>query len=123
MSKAQLYSGKIETGVSNAIDLAQKEVPELVKEFIVFRTWKHAITALLFITLFVSGSVLVKKCVSRDWRNASGDVSIMAAIFVSSALLFIGIEIYRECLNLIQVIVAPRVYMLEQVIELIKTPH
>ena len=61
LQKAEKYSGKVEDAIGAAVDAAQKEAPELARQFLVWRFVKSAldigVPAGMFLAFFVVGTV------------------------------------------------------------------
>lgn len=123
LEKTKLYSGKVEDAIGKAVDVTQKEAPELMREFIVWRTWKHALAAMWPISFLLIGivSAILGFNTKKGWGyDCPSQWAIMTAagfIMLFFCLISGG---YREIEKLVQVTVAPRIYIAEEVMSLIK---
>jgi len=112
LTKAEKYSGSMEVAVSKAMD----EAPIVAKEFLVWRTWEHgmflAISWALAFVLVVTGIILAKE-ESKDTRLGS------LALFFCVVIIPFGIGV-EQLFYLIQIQVAPRIYIIEEISKMIK---
>lgn len=131
LEKAKTYSGALEGAASKAIDVAKAEAPELAREWLRWKAWEHALYEVIplmllgaFVALFLynwsrfqmggyRNGELVKGAfyhVVLSWFGVLGSAATAIALLVNLPHLF----------TLIQIWTAPRVYMIEQVIDLAK---
>lgn len=112
LSKAEKYSEKAEEGISKAVDVISEETPKVIEEFLVWRAWKAGIIGFgwLAIAIFGGGGLLFLLYKKNVWEAAP------LLIFPTVPMVF-GIDYILE---FIQIMVAPRVYIIEQAIQLIK---
>ena len=112
LSKAEKYSEKAEEGIGKAVDAIATETPKVIEEFLIWRAWKHGMIGFGCLGLFfLINGVGLYLC----YRNDCWEMSMFLTL-----TLFLLIPICEHILNFIQVIVAPRVYIIEQAINLIK---
>jgi hypothetical protein len=121
LEKARQYTGAAENAVSSAVDMAQREAPELAKEWIRWRTWYHALcfapgllglgVSLWFVRLFF------KKGGFEDFDSFPIG---MTALILSMLSLMTMVAWGPHILKFVLVTVAPRIYIAEQLIEIIK---
>ncbi len=121
LDKAKTYSGALENAVAKAVDTAVVETPILVKEYISWKLWKSGISA-IFSLAIVLASIFYG--VPKFYRMAKDSGNYMSGqevggVFgtVGSVGLAIGFSI-AFCINaltFVQILVAPRVYLIEQV--------
>lgn len=129
LTKAESYSGKVEDAVGKAIDVAQVEAPETVRQFLVWRAWKHAVNAVAPLLFFGLGAGVIW-FLRRGWIKAEkqGDDYtgwVMGTVMSSVATFVAGVPMVAtvlipNLLSFIQIQVAPRIYLLEEVAKLIK---
>jgi hypothetical protein len=112
LQKAEKYSESVETGVSKAVDVIVEESPKVVEEFLVWRAWKAGFIGFgcLGIVIFGGGGLLF-----FFWRTDFWEASPILIFFIFPAV-FACVYI----LEFIQIMVAPRVYIIEQAIQLVK---
>ena len=124
LSKAEKYSEKGEEAIGKAVDLVMEESKPLAREFIVWRAWKHGMSFVIPLSFAFIAGVSLTYCLYRS--KADGFTSDMHITFtvISGFCTFFGglftMMNVNELFNFIQVIVAPRVYIIEQAINLIK---
>ncbi len=127
LEKSKLYSGKMEDAIGQGVEMAKKEVPELAKEWITWRFYYHLINACvpLVCLIMVMGWIVYwyKVNVKARWDDEpSHAIFIVSAIFGSAIFIGLSISIFSEdhLSKLIQIKVAPRIYMIEEVSKLIR---
>lgn len=122
LSKAEKYSDKAESAVSKAVDIAMEEAPALAKEFLAWRAWKHGLYFAAINLLLISGIFLTYKGV----KSIQADEEVAPALIVPGVCLslfgitFFAVEGMSNLLSLVQIHVAPRIYLIEQAVNLVK---
>jgi hypothetical protein len=126
LEKTKLYSGKVEDALGKGIDVAQKEAPELAKEWLRWRFYYHLFYTLQFPCLF---AVLIgwicfchsksKSCPRSEWDEVI-PMSLFIGFFVLS-ISFLVMALDGHPMKLIQITTAPRIYLIESVAELIRS--
>lgn len=123
--KAVAYTEKGEAAFEKAIDLAATEAPLLMEEFLRWRFWYHALHGSLLIagTLVWVGFAmwLYRRASATHWSD--GDWSTSFGVVVVCGIMFGPLPYMRmghHIFDALQVAIAPRVYLLEQVIQLVK---
>lgn len=122
LDKAKSYSGTIESAISKAVDVAKEEAPALVKEYLTWKAWEAGIYGFAPIP-FLIFFVLIA---GYGWNHVNDGES--AWIFVSTLFGSIGVVVsfaitavnVHYIMDFIQIQVAPRIYIVEQAIHLIK---
>ena len=124
LDKAKGYTDKAEIAVSKAVDVVSQEAPLAAAEFLRWRAWMHAIKGLTPLLLGIIGIVVF--CWQWGKWKAHGDyltsgtmgnvVATTAGGIVSliSGVVFLAAGA-GHVLSFVQISVAPRVYMIEQV--------
>lgn len=138
LEKAQKYSGTVEDTIGKAVDVAKTEAPVLAHEYLVWQAWYHATYIVLPLVLFtVFFWTFLKqwpkwtvKITSGgyykddDWSLSKGSIGNVAATIIGGIISLISFIAFfanlDHLLSFIQILVAPRVYILEQVIHLVK---
>lgn len=148
LDKAQKYSGKLESGIGAAVDEAQKQAPELAKEFLLWRFLLAAsdvgiplILALISIWAAIGGA----KGWIRVWKEADvaanaradgrrypewagseylkcwryGPLAIGGAL---ASIITLGFTVGNlgAIGTMIEIYFAPRIYIADQILSLIK---
>ncbi len=135
LEKAKLYSDKGEAAISKGVDLAIAESPGVFKEWITWRIWYHALHVAIPLLMITIG-------VFAFWRFARKHESTRAEHWfggmIVSGFYIAGSTIFAFCsilvddppgtyprekghfYSLVQVVTAPRVYVIEQVVDLAK---
>lgn len=127
--KAMTYTDKVEDAIGASIDFAKQEAEPTMREFLVWRSWKHGVTAatpMFFIGCGLFGIWFFR----RGWVNAKKNNEEMdgwiICFVITLVLTFIvgGITcaevILPNTLSFIQIQVAPRIYLIEEVSKLIR---
>ncbi len=126
VNRAKAYSGKIEDGVSKAVDYGMKELPVVITEFLRWRFWMHLMHALSSVVFGLIGVTLICLGVKRgNWSDSSppawligviagGIMTVIATIgfFAGPPNGPSGLDHIMSC---IQIAIAPRIYLIEQV--------
>lgn len=131
LDKAKVYTDKAEVAVSKAVDVVTTEAPRLVQEFLRWRLWMHGISTFLPVGLLILGFYLFFKHFGKWKMDAYGNhlvegtpANVIATVLsgvLTLASLIISIAISLDHLmRFIQVLVAPRVYLVEEVIKVLK---
>lgn len=129
LTKAEKYSGKIEDAVGSGVDLAMKEAPETARQFLTWHFYMHLIKGLTPLVLGVASLVFFTLGIKwADWNGLGFWCwsAIIGAIFSFICLLAFlcsppnvisGLDHLMAC---VQIHVAPRIYLIEQVSQLFK---
>lgn len=117
----------IESTASKIGDFATEQIPPFITEYLTWKFWEAAFSASLYlIVLAVAGVYLAywKKIWAWTMRNIDvGDgVSLVPTLLsaVGVSLLLVFQFPYDEIKDMIQINIAPKVYLLEKASELIK---
>lgn len=117
IDKARQYSEAGEMAVGKAIDLAQQEAPEVIKEYL---TWKFIEAAwipacMLFVAACLAGVFFY--CFKQEYKYDGHHISMVFSVtFGIMALIVFACNIMKP----VQIAVAPRVYLMDQVISVLK---
>lgn len=128
LDKAEKYSDKAEQTVVKTVDIAMKEAPELAREFLVWRAWKNGLTFLTYLIMpFILGIIcfkLVKTAQNAPSESGVEFVSVLCAaifgIWTILMILVLLIDGLSALMDLIQILVAPRIYIIEQLTNMLK---
>lgn len=149
LQKAEKYSGKLENGIGAAVDEARKQAPELAKEFLLWRFLVAASNfmvplVLMLIFIWVSKAHTTGWC--KAWKEANvaaaaraadrygrhdwmgdeylkcwryGPIALLSGVGVAISL---GITIANlgSLSTMIEIYFAPRIYIADQLLQLIK---
>jgi hypothetical protein len=126
LGKAKTYTEKGEAALSKTVDFALKEAEPTVKEFLVWRFWQHTIYFLIpmsiaviaLITSIWNGkkSATINQAYRTDAREV---VCFISAVVALVAILFTGACVHH-LMSALQIHLAPRVYLIEELGKLIK---
>lgn len=123
MDRAKSYTGKLEDGVAMAVDTVREQSPLVVAEFLRWRAWKHGICG------FVAPAILLLWLPFIIWGLSTGSdhhntvrffLGGVAGCFYALVLLMTGPLWASNIMSFIQIQVAPRIYLIEQVAALVK---
>lgn len=129
--KAKSYTDKAEMAVSKAVDAVGEEAPAAMKEFLVWRAWMHGVKGCFPLMVLCLGLFLfIKQWPLWELGGYNDDLvkgttlniilSIVGLISsLISTLLFL-VSGAGHIMSFIQVTVAPRVYIIEQVMGMFK---
>lgn len=130
LDKAKAYTDKAEVAVSKAVDVVTAETPLLVQEFLCWRLWMHGIKFFLPVILLMLGLYLFFKYFNKWETDTYGnkliqgrptDVIISIVSGVLSLVSLAGSIVNVSHLMLfVQVLVASRVYLVEEVIKVLR---
>lgn len=126
LEKAKQYTGKAEEAIEKAVEIAEEEAPQVVREFLIWRAWFHgtnlffgSVFFVVFLFYFSWSFKNIEPSRYSRWNKTETHMVISSAgLFFSSigALTFWTTNIFP----FIQVIVAPRVYILEEVMKVLQ---
>lgn len=116
LQKAKLYSGKAEDALASGIDLATKTAPELAREFCAWRAWKHGLSALPGVLMSLFAIIAIPLGFRAGKRNEWEDFPALLAVGgLSGIMALCAMPAWgAHILDFVQVLTAPRIYMLEQ---------
>lgn len=128
LDKAKTYTDKAEVAAGKAIDLITKESPLVVAEFLTWRAWMHGLKGLFPLVVLAGGLILMnfhwgryefdgcygQELIKGTQLNVAGFIVGSIGGLVS-ALIFMTDGI-SHLLDLVQLFVAPRIYLVEQVL-------
>ncbi len=130
LEKAKLYSGTIEETIGKGVDLAAKELPETMRQFLVWRAWSHGIKAFvppIFLALFIALQLWQWPRFEFYYRERlvkGTELNVIASIVAWVGIVASGITSITvsapNLMALVQLWVAPRIYVIEQVISFAK---
>lgn len=125
VDRAKAYSGKIEDGVSKAVDYGMKEVPQVITEFLRWRFWMHLMHALTSIIFGLIGMILLYLGITRGWKTSDFHPWVIGTIIGGFMTLIATIGFFAgppngpsgldHIMSCIQIGVAPRIYLIESI--------
>ncbi len=129
LEKAQKYSGAVEGAVSKAVDAATDEAPIVAHEYLHWKLWYHAMNAFApMIALLACVGTFVWQWTKFD-TNAYGHLTRGSPLNIVATILGgMGTVVFAlmtcvwaipNLMSFIQILVAPRVYVIEQVLHLV----
>ena len=117
----------IESTASKIGDFATEQIPPFITEYLTWKFWEAAFSASLYLILVAVAGVYLaywKKIWAWTMKelNSSDGVSLLPTLLSVAALsaLLIYNFPYDEIKDMIQINIAPKVYLLEKASELIK---
>ena len=145
LEKTKKYSDAAEGAVTKAVDVAQKEAPELAEQFLLWRFW-HSGSVLGINTLVILIFLVIAQVAIRSWRRArdafvarssdktwarqgytlddhvGGPVSVVSYVCASitSIVLLANMFGNGHLLTMIQIKIAPKIYLAEQLLALVR---
>ncbi len=122
LEKTKDYTGKAENALGQAVDLAQKEAPETIRQFLVWRAWKHGISALVGLAPFLFGIpvfIFAYRLYKKDSDFAPFPILTAILTTIIGAMAFFT-QTLPDLLSLIQIHAAPRIYLIEQLHSLMR---
>lgn len=117
----------IESAASKINDFATEQIPPFIHEYLTWKFWEAAFSASLYLILVVVAGVYLAYW-KRLWAwtmekfEDSDGVSLLPTLLsaVGVSLLLIFKFPYDEIKDMIQISIAPKVYLMEKAAELIK---
>lgn len=112
LSKAEKYSENVESGLGKAVDIISEETPKVIEEFLTWRAWKAGIIGFgcLAIVIILGGGGLFLVLKNDLWEISPVFMFLIFPIFFA----------VQYTLEFVQIMVAPRVYIIEQALQLVK---
>jgi len=138
LEKAKTYTDKAEVAVSKAVDVVGEEAPVAMKEFLIWRAWMHGIKAISPVVVLTFGLFLffgnILKWTTTEIRPGSYHsetilvkgtekeviLTVLGGVLSLSGLVSFCVLSISNIMSFIQVIVAPRIYIIEQVMGMFK---
>lgn len=116
-ASSEIYSAS-KVGIVKAVDFAQEQSPLVVREFLAWRFSQAIIYLVAGVVVLALLGALVKKCLSKEWVEESDGISVVGVIFgIGIFVLVLGKCIIPNVETIVQIKVAPRVYVIEWVAE------
>lgn len=128
LEKAQKYSEKGEQAIGKAVDLATEEAPLLAKEYLHWKFWENLlyflVPAFLFVVIGSLDIYFIRKGFKLGWGDSYEPSRWWVAVVfcsIGSGISLLITFINLDCLfTSIQISIAPRVFIIEQLMQLIK---
>lgn len=122
LEKAKAYTEKAEMGVNGFVSFVEKEAPVVASEFLQFRFFKHSFaagsaTALMAVLTTLLAYMLLNEKVKEALDG--GNYFVAFICFVGVVLIF-SLTAYENIVSAVQIKIAPRVYLLENLAKLVK---
>lgn len=109
--------GASKHAINSSLEFVQKETPEVIEQFLKWRLLRHACIVIAFIILMVCCFLTFRHCDKNEHEDPSGFLWIGKYVF---RILFVGFLIFGVGCNVMEIgkiLVAPKVYMIEYVID------
>lgn len=115
--KTKEYTGKVEEAIPAVVDATMKESKEVVKGFLLWRAFKHGMNAFglfVIIGVIVYGIYRLGKTIIKE--DSGENFGVLLACFITGLFIIVptGLRFIENFYNFIQVLLAPRVYLIEQ---------
>jgi hypothetical protein len=114
------YLDKLDSGVKTATDFSVEQAPLVIKEYLDWIFWFNTTWGLVWLTIcmviILAAATVVKLALKDEEYGAAALITLMTAVVLI-------IPIYwtiAYTLEAIQVVIAPRIVLLEKISELIK---
>jgi len=131
LQKAEKYTEKTEAALGKAVDIAKEEAPELAREFIVWRACMHGIKAifpLVIICVIIACYIKISKLLwgkheespRDDWDGGAIAFNIVGGVGGAVGIVFLSFLSFNNFLPFVQCLVAPKIYIIEQVLNLVQ---
>jgi hypothetical protein len=123
LEKAKQYTGVVEDAVSKAIDVASQEAKPMMEEYLRWKAWYHGIIGIgvvggLVVFALVCGvSWIIVSQTNSEVMFGVGVVSTIGTFILVLLTASVGAS---NLMSFIQLQVAPRIYLIEQLRELLK---
>jgi hypothetical protein len=133
LKKAEKYSGTLEEGIAQAVDFAKEQAPLAVKEWLTWRTyeaiWNIAFPFLVLAILGTCGHFcgkrMLKAIADSDMYRETKEVTttftwiIVRILPIGIPAIFTLVALCNNIPTIIQIQVAPRVYLIEEAMKLV----
>jgi len=125
LEKVKKYSEVGEQAIEKAIDSASKEAPILCEEYLRWNFWKNILKFLApMCGFFIFGGIYIFIGQKINWNlddhHFFGGIAVIISAIVSCFFFLITLFSFDCLLTAIQIHIAPRVFLLEQVMNLVK---
>jgi hypothetical protein len=117
LDKAKSYSGTMENSIAKAVDKVQEEAPIVMKEFLAWRLFRASLFAAIAFAFIIGLVILSVTC----FKWAKEDDSLIFPALLCLVISVIPFLVFIDhILQAVQIYIAPRVYLIEQAINLLK---
>jgi hypothetical protein len=124
LEKAKQYTGVVEDAVSKAIDVASQEAKPMMEEYLRWKAWYHGAWACVGGVIFVVPLFFFLLGIWGACHRWSEDAVIPLYLLGGIATVIGGIfglgTMFGNLMSFIQIQVVPRIYLIEQLRELLK---
>ncbi|MCP9270507.1 hypothetical protein M5U04_21155 [Xenorhabdus sp. XENO-1] len=107
--------GKALSGMDGLIGFGKDQLPVVIEQLMLWKFWQHGLLFTLFLMLALLSGYIWKKAVESDIYD---DFEVYLILF--SAVCGFGFISIVCALNVIQIVVAPKVWLIEYAASLIK---
>lgn len=126
LDRADAIFASIGTAVGKATDFAAEQIPDIAVQFIAYnRIYLTSIIVIALLVLLVQQIVVIKwakKGIAKDDYNGDGYIF---AYFASTLITggFTLVPVFANFKDLILVWFAPKIFLIEQMVHLVKSVH
>ena len=108
---------KANDSISNGIDLAMKQVPDLVRQILLWNEAKDILLLLLGVSIFILTLFFVKK-IKANFKPSEDRTFAIVLIYTTGSIFGFGF-FFSNLLEIIQILVAPKVFLLNYITSLL----
>ena len=109
------------TGIDNAVSFLSVQIPDVIRQLLIWEATKSAIWFVFGLAFFVVSSVYFIKALKGKWNDKHGDPfgSIMAGLCAGSCMFMFGCIMGAHMVWL-KIILAPKLYLIQYAIDMAK---
>jgi hypothetical protein len=103
------------SGIDGMIGFGKDQLPAVIEQLMLWKLWQHGVLCALFLMLALLAGYLWKRARESDFNDEA-----IIYIILSIAIFAFGFTAITCGLNVIKILVAPKVWLIEYAAELIK---
>ena len=105
-------------GANAAGDFLKEKLPDVLQQLLLWNIWKHSLVVALYLTVMVLSVLLIRKAWKENWDEAVAAFVTFVGIF---ACVIFSLIMISSLFELVQLLVAPKVWLLEYAANLLKS--
>ena len=112
VEKINEYLMEVLEAAKQGAEIAAKNVPTVIEQFLTYKTWNHSIALLLILILCFVTVIASRKCYRNSIKGAEEWI-IPAILIPAFAVLPLSFGFYSNLQDLLHITISPITYMIE----------
>lgn len=107
--------------LNSSVEFVKEQAPEVIRQYLQWAFWSDLITIILCVIVIGAVSLLIRSIIVKSNRNEDVDEGLcVIAVFGGIGSLFCTVTAIINIYDIIQITVAPKVYLLEHLAKFLK---